>query len=63
MKNNSQPSNKSPELLVRNEKALAAWNQFYETCSFFLCDENNCMLLCNTVFRYFKNYVYSAFPD
>ena len=55
-------SGETPEQLAKNAAEFAAWNQFYETCSFFRCDEDNCLLLCETVFGHFKKFVGGAFP-
>ena len=62
MNRTTTDAGETPEQLARNAAELAAWNQFYETCSFFRCDEDNCLLLCSTVFEHFRKYVDGTFP-
>lgn len=62
MNKTTTDAGETPEQLAKNAAELAAWNQFYETCSFFRCDEDNCLLLCKTVFGHFNKFVGMTFP-
>ena len=62
MKENPSTDYCSPQQVAKNDAELEAWNQFYETCSFFRCSEKNCLLLCETVFRYFLQRIHSTYP-
>ena len=63
MNKTTTDAGETPEQLAKNAAELAAWNQFYETCSFFRCDEDNCLLLCRTLIEYFRRDVYGSFPN